>query len=668
LALVKSTARTRLSGQVYQRQGTTIDVDVTLSLRSGQSFTASKTLSPATTNNRLTNTQIREAARRIAIELVIKLGQVSHIATTEESFALFLKGLEASQKRRWWVAIHSYRQAARLEREDDASPVLINYYLGISLMYQGEFQQGLAYLQSAANSGTPLPEVEYALALAKSFVHWDELHLNQVIFRNIVNHCKQAATLRPQFPEVYHLLGSVYYRCARLQHRLGTRNYTIKPERLREAPVIGTVEWNTNYQRAAHYLEKSLHQYDRKIRQLPIEQSPRGDLDREFRRLVHDRLIATHNLADTLRFLNRFEEADTYYGDFLAGKPRNMRTLVDRTQNYCLARSWQRAEEYLRRDVFVEPEAEWNAHANFYMGWALAGGLTEEFPSPKTYPLVRWMIFRNKQIYRPAFAHHQRRVGVMLIEAMAYMDFALHQRARFIYTWAKTDWQDVFSKAVNNFANLGSGLPQNVNKKFLQEIYDTSIDPDAKPQQISAQVMAWLALRIESYNVRDRLVNDPILSFIYYPSNGLDKETLALPHEPLKEAYNRFQELREQCVELLKDTDQSGQVSGLQNTYRRLCIAEELQTNLKDIYNEFVKLTMCHDDRGENWCAIKDNYKILKRSNLIRFKERWVFDFYAEAALLTCRMLAETRYFEVLESVASETVFNLSVWLHGWAD
>ena len=76
-----------------------------------------------------------------------------------------------------------------------------------------------------------------------------------------------------------------------------------------------------DYHKSLNYFFKADVQYDRSIRRLPDDINALSTTFDEKAQLVQDRMSAAHRLADSLRCLERFPEAEGYYQQMLIAYP-----------------------------------------------------------------------------------------------------------------------------------------------------------------------------------------------------------------------------------------------------------------------------------------------------------------------------------------------------------
>lgn len=657
-ALTSALAQTRIIGRVLWHQNKQIDIQVEFIRRNGFSLTAERSLSPDETGS-ISKRRIEAVTEELALEIVLKLGQFSDIASSVESLRAFLTGLEQASKRNWWQAIAAYRQTVYLEDARHNNCAIGHYHLGAALLSQGDVERGLEHLQLAEITGPPLPETQYMLALIHLYSYWDELHKQETVFHRIEQHCKTALELRPQFPEAYHLLGTASYRLGKLQHRAATKKYKqpahnnddspgthnnagTQPDNESENPDKKSEKYNEHYRNSERYLQRAIQQYDDALSSRADPVAPLKHAV-ERRRLVRDRMIAVHHLGDALRSLKKYALAELYYQDFNVAYPRNARTLVDRAQNFCLYGDWYRADRLLRDHVTFRESTKWNLDANFYTAWAIAGGIAHrgivEQPSQNLVLALARGLGVVKQISQTDAGYDPKDIKrSLLLDAFAHLDFALYQRPRFMSSWEHTHWQEPFAKAIEELT--GQKIAELIKSPYeqLPPFFDNRLVDGLNDEQYGYLILNWLSQRMNSHNYQKYAHEDPI-----YLGEFTTKPVKDMAIDELSKVL-KIQ--REFVIELLEDIDESSHAGGLRNTYRRLKIADELYT----AWNEADQLL------GEKAWNTDD----------ITFANRWSLDVYADAALLLCRMLAEGRVYETLEDVTGKAIERLNAWSDVW--
>ena len=233
--------------------------------------------------------------------------------------------------------------------------------------------------------------------------------------------------------------------------------------------------------------------------------------------LIQQRMIAAHQVGDALRSLGRYAEAGTYYRDVSQIMPRNIRNLADLAKTYCLSENWQRAEEYLWREVFKHDVAVWDADVTIHMAWTLLGGIFDHQTTGAKQLLDRILQVNlsTDKLNSSSQSGNGRSIQAKqwLGEAVEFLDFALHQRPRYLEAWRQSNWVDAFE---NDFQLLllpnhkwglfGAHFWDWFNRDERQQFgNDNALLPTAQftfedPQLSMYRV--WIGLRMRSYNRR----------------------------------------------------------------------------------------------------------------------------------------------------------------------
>jgi tetratricopeptide (TPR) repeat protein len=230
-ALIYTLAKVRVRGSLQRRRNNTVELWIELNLGGRRTVAVDSVFIPENSTNDLDEVTVDTIIRQLVVELIIETGEGIHLPTTQDGFDYFLQGLEASSQRRWWTAISYYRKAIEIEEALRGHFGVGHYHLGAALIFQKDLVEGERHLRLAEQTGPPLAETQYMLALVTLFTFWDEL-FEISHFMRVERRCKTALSIRPDFPEARHLLGVAYYRRARLNERDSTRLYDINAVRI----------------------------------------------------------------------------------------------------------------------------------------------------------------------------------------------------------------------------------------------------------------------------------------------------------------------------------------------------------------------------------------------------------------------------------------------------
>lgn len=682
-------ARSTVRGHIQKRSDNSIDIWAEISIRGGntQSIGLVKVLPIG--SDRIGEQTMREKASELAGKLMLKTGNITHIANSWDSFQYFLAGLEASHEGNWWYAISNYRRAIHIEEAEQNTFGLGHYHLGAALLFQGDYFLGLEHLRIARASGPLMAETHYMVALAKLYMDANNLD-NPHLFARIDKILETACNLKPSFPEAYHLWGMIYYIRARLieEHRQVGSSFTFN----KALPY---------YRRATKHLFQALNQYWSDYRKLLQQKSDSSQSsDAELRRLMIDITATTHKLGDALRGQQLYSEADSFYDDVIEVHPENIRTLIDRGKTYCLAQNWQRAFYYLSKRIMQEHQTDlqsesyffWQPEANLYMAWTKVGGVVGE----------RKIEFNT--------AKH------LFFEAIAELDYALTMQPSFTRPWRETNWlpqflvtafilsgdrtdleryQSGFSPLFrliqwgwyqiqsrwswtnsNREPIINSLLPNiprtlsNNEEQLIMEVGEAASmensssddleDSSSKKNKLATWVakvsgaeelqtplgqLRWLAWRVDSFSFINKNAQENC-------PQAITDENLAsclrgkFQDSLYEEAHRELKEGRKKVDELLKLMEEGQRSTGLDFDYARLEIAEDLR-RMWVIIGE-CPISLPHETETEIRVQIKD---------------RLVIDLYLELALLRIRMLVEGGAYEVADKTATTTLIKLENWL-----
>src|SRR5690606_21917615 len=81
-----------------------------------------------------------------------------------------------------------------------------------------------------------------------------------------------------------------------------------------------------------------------------------------------------------------------------------------------------------------------------------------------------------------------------LAQSVHYLDYALHQRPRYITFWHQTNWLHSFEGALDRFKALSSN-----ESYFLKPYTIANFEEKSEPFVDPAAYHLWIALRIHSY-------------------------------------------------------------------------------------------------------------------------------------------------------------------------
>lgn len=667
-----------VEGKVQRRTNGSLEVWVHMNHGKQGSIAIEHTLVPENNIAEIDEVLLRPVLRQIAIKLFIEMGEVTHLSSTEDSMSDLLNGLDASANRNWWRAIAYYRRILNTEETLRSSYGIGHYHLGAALIFQGDWKLGLEHLRTAELDGPRIPETQYMLALSLLYLYWSQLHKRRNVFNQIESYINVAITLRPNFPEAYQLLGTAFYRRARQIEVDVTR----PPE---EDSKFKPAQYQYAYRQAVKCLSKALAQYDSRQRLQTKAPNFYNVAQNVARNYSQQRMTAAHLLGDALRGLELYTEAESYYRTVDLILPRNPRNLNDLVKTLCLSGNWQHAEEFLWRKVFVHDIAWWDADSCFHMGWTILGGI---FDSKQTddKAVVRHKInalATDWYDYRIKDEKNISNVPVyQFAEAMKYLDYALHQRPRYITYWHQTDWASPFFHVAEkltgsrDLSKLYNSSDDSISLKYVGYIlsepimaneteHKTLIKSDRSEQEkviiqrLAVRNQLWIALRLDSYaqqnetgSIKKQLIlwgwDKAVEEAIGTLSEDEDQNASS---KSKKEAYENLKLNRNRVLNYLKMLQKAPRSTGLILGYVRLYLAQELLGDWEDCkkaFSDFIEKT-----KEEN-------------SPPPTLLDRWHLEIYAETAMLTLRSLAEAEYYEKVFEIANEACDVMSNWVRWW--
>ncbi|MCB9451445.1 MAG: hypothetical protein H6672_08395 [Anaerolineaceae bacterium] len=218
--VIQNIAHTRISGSIIKSKDGSIEVrgDVYRGRHEG-TIEFGRVLIPSDPSSAVNEQHIRNAAKDLAVRLAFGLGQLNHIASIPENLQLYLEGLRATKQRKWLYAYSSYLQWTQAEETIRGAFGLGHFYLGTTLLSQGEPERALYELQIAEASGHVLAETQYTIALVLLAQNANELHINDNVFAEIKERANFALSLRNDFFEAQHLIGITNYQRSKLLER-----------------------------------------------------------------------------------------------------------------------------------------------------------------------------------------------------------------------------------------------------------------------------------------------------------------------------------------------------------------------------------------------------------------------------------------------------------------
>lgn len=679
--VVNSLAHTKVRGTIVRQKDNSVAVLVEFSQRGGQVVAVDMAFVPETSAANLDQVALDKIAETLAIKLIIQLGKHAYLATSWESLQHFLNGLDAAYHRNWWSAISSYRKAIQLEDASSGSSGTAYYHLGASMVFQGEMLKGMKYLEIAEMHGTPKAETQYMMALAQFHMNRDYLHFDRINFEDIRWRCQIALKSRPNFPEAHHLMGTIYYQRGKLLERAFTRRPKDADSQYKKIDVLPQ-DYSDDYKKAAYHLTQAISGYDKAIRFLPKDPVSEATFIDERTRLIQYRMSATHRLGDALRSQERYSEGDTYYQETLSAFPANIRTLVDMAKTYCLSSNWQQADQFIRKDIFNHEENRSNKSACFYMGWSLAGGLVNEFSRSSqvsdifleayeflsklrrtdqrsaNFESIFTTIIHYIKVIKAKKPQKLQEQKNTLGRSMLFLDFAIHQYPRYIHRWKQTDWYDDFHQAVLELGgtkelvsvpneSTDDEIAQLSNlDKYRKDCYRASLDVESS--YYVDQLYLWICWRIASFLP----INDKNIDGFARHGIGWTENECVYPFDEFTNIYKSLVSFREKAIKIMEASDKQRSACNLELRLLKFKLSKGMLT----VWEQAVIILEADGILGPEQPT----------KNKVTFAKRWAVDVFAELAVLTVRMLAESEAYETVEIVAKRSDELLQKWLARW--
>jgi hypothetical protein len=635
--LLRSLARIQVRGTVQQRTNGSVEMWVEMDYRHRQTAVVDHKLLPENTLDELDEHYIRPVAREMALKLLVELQIAPHLGSDWKTLDYFLRGLEASAKRNWWQAIANYRQAIQAEESHRGTFGVGHYHLGAALVFQGNVEEGEPHILTAEHDGPTMAETQYLLALIRLINRWSNLHEEEADFQEIDRRLERALRLKPDFAEAYQLRATAHYQRARTLDR----NFKYRVE---EKPYAedDRLKYVSHYRHARRYFFQALRRYDQKHTQTVRNSRLRAQGSEHVQHLTRQRMTAAHQLADSLRALGHYAEAESYYRDMEAIYLRNARNLADIAKTYCLSANWQTAEEFLWQDALKDDTAMWDADINMHVGWALAGGIEADsflinLPWQVNKLIANTLRLPNQADNRNELLENRL---FILAEAMQYLDFAIHQRPRYLNHWRQSEWYYTFKDAYEQICKQA--------KKYSDV---TTLKPDQLFESLSPATLdprlfwLWLQLRIERMDYPMDDAQNSSAWFFAALEGCYDEQH---PFNKLPTYAEELKRCRKKILERQHEQEKSYQPGkGLSNVFERLSSAQEIYIIWKQITTEFNRLS---------------------KEEQLSFVGRWALDLMHETALLCAQLLTAAEAHELLLEVTQTTCNISNAWLKRWTE
>lgn len=512
LLYARTTAKVFATGRVTRQQTGGIEIRVEMRHWLRSPINAYARIDALVANETIDSQRIQLAAREIALKLLLELNQVTGVGSSWHTFDAFLKGLKAAATQHWWQAISYYNQALDTGPSEPHDRFgVIYFHLGSALVFQGSWESGMELLRKAEEYGPPIPETHYMLAFVLLYEYWGELAKARGIFNQIEYHCQRAITLRPAFPQAYHLLGTANYR----RGRVIERNAKDNKKEAEKAKI--------SYAHAMKAYRRALDLYDKEIARLSRDVKASSHIGHA---LLLQRMTVEHQLADSLRGLGRWFEAEQHYKNMQLLFPANLRNLADLLKTYCLADQWKYGKLVLYRSFLDIEPAQWDADVLVHAGWMMA----------------RRAQTRDKS--KADQERKERKKRVAIAEATMYIDFTLLMRPRYVNVWAQTNWKKPFDEATSQYS-----------------LDDVNVDDNIRSlMQKGSWYKSWIDNRQQAIkNFQDNVTAPPK----WLPS------TLRTPYETYMDRVHQVATQEENAIKNVRDI-------GLARRFERIDAADEL--------------------------------------------------------------------------------------------
>jgi tetratricopeptide (TPR) repeat protein len=599
---LQATAWLTIRGNVQRSSKTNVNLTVNLHLKNRAALFEGATLERETYDQSFDLAKLRSEIRTLALKLLVATQQVNAVGNSTEALDQFLRGLKASSKQNWWQAIsHYYATLEVLQDHRNSQQGVIYFHLASALTFQGRWEEGYRMLRRAEEYGPPLPETQYMLALVALYTYWGVLNEADPVVKEIEYRCRRALQMRPKFPEIYQLLGILYYRCARIDDRDPNSS---NPNRLKQSR-------DELYRLANHNFRKALSQYDLELTRLQQQARKGRPVDSNYGQIVRQRAVTGHQVADSLRGLKFYAEAEQYYLDAQVLLPTNVRNLADLLKTYVNGRAWQRAQEILYRVALRQETARWEADVLYHAAWLLVGGANEIF----------WD------------TNHKR---ALIARSFGYLDYAIYTRPRYVKEWRQNG-------AIETFLRVAYQYARNTEDELPSTFFYTSPNVDDPGNHNERVFFALLALRIHDLFTDKDEVKE-------IPSDFIDK----LGNLGWMGQLGSFADLRQKyltsrnkIVEREIRSRRSKRFSGLALMFDQVDYAVEMYS----LWTTAKSAVASEPETSSWWLSPTGRLKL---------------DIYIRISMLAARALSRAEMLEELLEVSTQSCKLLKQFVHAW--
>ncbi len=560
-----------------------------------------------------------------------------------------IKGLHASYDEKWWLAQYYYARVVRYEEAPKPAWATGMYHLGATYVRLGEFSRAIEFFQNALQQGNAikhgfaLERTYYMRALARMYLHYFELHKRKDIVEKIKADCDRAIeqvnlTQKTLFAEAYHLKGMMYYMLGRLKERDAHKYYGKQISDIYNEKSEAYIE---DYWRSSHNLKLATKGYKR---------SP---LDTH-----HTHATARHQLADSYRGQAQYARAVENYMLVERHVPENMRNNLDLAKTYCLLSEWSEVfnlvgYEYLpktRRDAEIHQKS-WDADKNFYAGWAALGMANDVKSDGST------------RFY--------------LELALRHLDFALHQRPRYMTRWIQNNWyreldaictQDYATEKESRFSQY-----KEVRGLLKSDILDHVANSESDLRYTRLLLICWISWRMagfnyfeeqsESYGGENYKKLDQSLRYIY----KLQMRTLQVSLETDMRRLRKTSMITNKCQsQLARLVGKQARTDALNLEYPAHLPIEDLNELYDLKHKVFRELVEFLDAKFFKNCV--NAYNLKERISSIKVFNRFEIDVLAQLAILNARLLIWTEDYNLAYEITNKTVNVLNAFADAWPD
>lgn len=625
-------ADTRVRGALHRTKDGATEVWVNVySRRHGQTFDLGRRVIRRPSDDEpISESELQDIARDFAIRIAHALGNTLSRASSPESLSALVDGLEASSQNNWWYAVTNYQRSVALEEANRSKHIPAYFYIGATLLRQGEPRLALEQLRLAEERGALSAELAYMLGLTLFTLSSnmnDDANLSTAL-----TYLERAVALDPSLLEAYHLLGIIEYNRGRRFEREGG-NHTAIDDGERRA-----------YQMAERWFQICYRRYESRITRLMRRQHPADSYAPELVDAVQAQLMVAHHWADSLRSLDRPRLANLLYQDAQLAYSVKTRNLVDQLLNACRAGDITTGSALLRRHIQSHPKVYWSADAQLYVAW------------------LRMLEAARSQ---------SRSASATVYRAFPHLDLALQLRPRFIDVRRQTNWRIPWARLIGSRWD-----PALLGVADLDLVFEGPLMPVRRRIEAGHEALRGtsfdtcavsIALRDYGYRAHrpDASVSvvggvprsSPLRAFFGMPVPE-DERSFWRRHLPI---HRDFLACRTAIAAFLFCLDRQGELYSQQ-------IVERRHLHAQAAYQIWLRSNAA-------WQKLLANGPAQPQISLvsvgladqpITFGMRWALDVYLQTSLMACAQLASVDSFSHVRQIASQTIHVLEAWLEYW--